>query len=317
MNNHTSYDYEMHKLAKVRSDRLAASLDDIYSNPSGPYKTNPAMALFRDDIPSLGKLSSNPGRYIAELLGIEDKDAPLILHIRASYPACSVASQWSDYRYHDIGHALLTAIIVKRMSAIYLPVHPHTAKVAVLAALVHDSHHTQTPDDDANIGRAVRFTGRLMKALCSDTSDTPNTPFNSRDDYDLCASIIRHTKYLRGQFPSALPNIAPVPLTHPATDKEIAQMAIRLVCEADLMMSATPAWPELGAMLALEAADGGDDTYLDMPEFCFKQYMFARDMVDIERIRFPEYVAAAKVVIKIHKEIADQDDGFESPDADI
>lgn len=316
MSNHTSYEYEMHKLANVRSNRLVSALDDIYSDPSGQYRTNPALALFRDNVPSLGKLSCNAGRYIAEVLDMDDKDAPLILYIKAAYPSLSDVSQWSDARYHDIGHALLTAIIVKRMAAIYLPEHPHTAKVAVLAALLHDAHHTQTPDDDDNIGRAVNFTGRLMRALFHDPVTSP-CGFDAHDDYDLCSSIIRYTKYRRGQFTFALPNIEPVPLTHKATDKEIANMAIRLVCEADLMMSATPAWPELGSMLALEAADRGDDTYLDMPEFCFKQYMFARDMVDIERIRFPENVAAAKVVIKMHKVVADQDDGLETPDADL
>jgi len=309
MSNYTNYWHEMQKLARKRASAITEALHIEYGNRNGLYRTSDATSMYRDGMPKGNSIQFDAARSIAELIGV-GKSEPIVTFIQSAYPE----GYPRDPVYHGLPHAVLTAAITKRLAEIYLPHHKHEAKVAVLAALLHDAHHTQTGNDNVNIDRATQFTYQLMHALYDNSEDD----FNAGSDCALITAVIAATKFVGGKFAVELPAIEAVALPADADYADVSNMVVRIVGEADLMMSATPEWPEFAAQLAYEeSAVNGSTQIFDPIYFAYKQYVFAKTLVDSGRLILPENVAAMRVVIAIHGTFTNQADLDDDLDDDI
>lgn len=298
MSTPTNYWHEMQKLARKRASAITEALHIEYGNRNSLYRTAEATRLHRDGMPKGTAIQFDAARYIADLIGTDSTDS-IVTFIKHAYPE----GYPNDPVYHGMPHAVLTATITKRLAEIYLPHHKHEAKVAVLAALLHDAHHTQTRDDSVNIGRATLFTHQLMHALY----DNCEGEFNAGADCALIIAVIEATKFVGGKFSVDLPAVDAVALRADADYADVSNMVVRIVGEADLMMSATPEWPEFAAQLAYEEAEvNGSTQILDPVYFAYKQYVFAKTLADSGRLLLPENVAAMKVVVAIHGTLSNQ-----------
>lgn len=305
--NPTNYEYEISRLTRARASFITETLKAAYDPKPGPYQSAESTKLYREGMPSCNYIQFESAKAIADVLGL-DTHAPVVDFIQRAYPE----GYPNHPVYHGITHAVLTAHIAKRLAAIYLPNHGRVARTVVLAALLHDAHHTQTPNDSVNIERAIHFTEHLMRALYGNVTDAE---FDAGDDLALVCAIIQATKFEGGVFTERLPVVNPVPLEAGATFADLYSMAVRIVGEADLMMSATPAWPEFAALLAYEADALNNSTQiLDPVFFSYRQWTFAHMQLKSGRIMLPENVAAMQIVIDIHKEISRAEDADDDPD---
>lgn len=288
------FDSHMYALAETRAKRVGATLAALYDAPNGLYRTSPDMALFRD-VPHQVNFCDDTRQMrtlLSELLPPSTSDFRLEL-LRA-LPT-------DPDRYHARLHAMLTAIISKRLAAIYLPHHPEVAAITVVAALLHDAHHTHEGNDFDNITRATQFVRMLISVYEGDCGLLGT--YEVAEVVDMIATIIRCTRFERGTFTSPLPDVAPVECAPDSSHIHLVRMATRIVGEADLMMSATTSWPVLATALALDASRSGNHDFLDLPTFAAKQYTFAKDQIESRRIKLPETIAALRVVMEIHSSI--------------
>ena len=282
------YEDAIHSLVQIRADRLEAALAPEYEAGSA-YWSNPVFAMFRDDIPSESDMEQRTCRTLAHHLGINDVQL-----------ATSITNSYSIYGYHGISHAILTGIIAKRLAEIYLPHHKDMQRVVILAALLHDAYHTHGKcDDTINIVLAQRF----MRNLVAVHGERLGYPTNTAQ---ICADSIVMTTFHDKNFPYAVPARAKgEPLPADATEPDQISMVKRILCESDLMMSATPLWPLLACVLAHDiATQTRYDDILDIQTFCATQTEFIRTSC-MQRLAFPETIAAMQEVLEMHSRVFD------------
>lgn len=278
----------IHDLATVRAQKIEAALMQVYCGDDSPYSRDQRVELFRDNMPTERDMEHHTASVLANHVGVNDPH--LISLVVDSYP---------NYGYHCLVHGVLTAIVVRRLCGIYLPYHTDMARVAVLAALFHDSFHTHGAlSDSENILRAQRYVHNVV-ALHGDRLGYP------KYTAQYVSNMLEITEWTAGAFPHDIPPSAIVPLDHRATlDAQLA-MATRIVAEADLMMSATPLWPALGSMIALDmSAANGNDANLDIEQFCRSQIYFI-ERTCLSRLRLGETREAAMAVAAMHRAVMD------------
>lgn len=282
------YEDAIHGLIRIRADVLEAAIEPEYKEGSA-YWSNPVFALFRDNMPSEADMEQRTCRTLALHLNIGD-----------SQLANAITNSYSIYGYHGISHAILTGIVAKRLAEIYLPHHPEMQRVVILAALLHDAYHTHGKcDDTINIVLAQRFTRNLV-AVCGERLGY------LEDTAEICNNAIAMTTFHNGNFPYAVPASAKgEPLPEDATRPDQISMVKRILCESDLMMSATPHWPLLACVLAHDiATQTRKDEILDITTFCATQTEFIRTSC-VQRLAFPETIAAMTEVLEIHNRVFD------------
>jgi hypothetical protein len=205
---------------------------------------------------------------------------------------------YTTYGYHCLSHGVLIAILTRRLCNIYLPYHPVMARVAVVAAMFHDSFHSHgaLPDSD-NVSRAQRYI-RNVVAVHGDSLGL------DIKEAQHISEILRLTEWTCGEFPHDIPESSLDPLAATATWEEQFALAARIVAEADLMMSATPFWPALGSVIAHDMATQGNDAHLDIETFCRAQIRFIEKGC-VGRVQLPENKAALQAVLDLHRIVLD------------
>lgn len=278
-----TFEEAIHGLTLVRAERLQAALATVYEEGTG-YWSNPVFALFRDGLPTEADMEQRTCRTLSKYLNINDGQL-----------ATEITDAYSHYGYHCLSHAILTAVIAKRLAEIYLPHHPDMQRIVILAALLHDAFHSHghLPDSE-NIQRAQRFTRHLMAVHGTRLGYPPSTE-------SICREAISLTEFNGAGFvvmpPASL--ACPSPVDPDAQLVDQINMVKRILCESDVMMSATPLWPVLGGVLAHDLAKFGHDAMLDVAEFCATQVQFTNTQV-LPRMVFKETCTALIAVREMH-----------------
>lgn len=282
------FEEAIHELATVRAKKIEAALMQVYYGDNSPYSRDPRVELFRDNMPTERDMEHHTASVLANHVGVNDPH--LISLVVDSYP---------NYGYHCLVHGVLTAIVVRRLCGIYLPYHNDMTRVAVLAALFHDSFHTHGAlSDSENIMRAQRYVHNVV-ALHGDRLGYP------KHTAQYVCNMLEITEWTAGAFPHDIPSSSIEPLGPTASCDAQLAMAMRIVAESDLMMSATPLWPALGSMIALDMSTAnGNDANLDIEQFCRSQIYFI-ERTCLPRLRLSETRDAAIAVAAMHRTVID------------
>lgn len=280
----------MYALSTVRATRLTEALAPHYG-PDSDYATNPVFALFRDNMPTEVEME----KFTAHTM-LSYFDYP---EARDAIMTTAIAGAYTDYGYHCIAHAILTGIIADRLAEKYLPHHPDTRRLVVLAALLHDAYHSHGRTEDyENIARAKLFIENLL-AVHGERLGLPH------DAVRRITSMIGLTQFNGTGFDYPLPAVDPVPVAEDAMAFTVQGMACRILGEADLVMSATPYWPKFAAVLAQDAATAKQVyKFLDLHTFCATQVEFIVSGM-LQRCTLPEIRDALNEVLQIHSRVLD------------
>lgn len=276
----------IHELAGVRSRKIEEALTAVYGG-GAPYWKDARLELFRVDLPTERDMEMHTANVLNTHAGIYDP------HLISLF-----TDSYTLYGYHCLSHGVLAAILTRRLCSIYLPYHQDIARVAVIAAMFHDSFHTHGAlSDSENISRAQRYV-RNVVALHGE-----RLGLHKKASQIIC-EILCLTEWTLGDFPYEIPKSPLEPLTSYATEDDQIAMAIRIVAEADLMMSATPFWPALGSVIAHDMSTQGNDANLDIETFCRAQIRFIEKGC-VKRVQLPENCAALQAVLDLHRIVLD------------
>ena len=276
----------IHELASIRSRHIEAALAEVYKE-GGPYWSDDRLELFRSDLPTERDMELHTASVLANHLGVYDP-----------HWVSMFTDSYTTYGYHCLSHGVLAAILTSRMCNIYLPYHPDMRRVAVVAAMFHDSFHSHgaLPDSE-NVSRAQRYI-RNVVAVHGDRMALGKSAAQT-----IC-EILRLTEWTLGEFPHDIPESSTEPLEVDASEEDQRTMAMRIVAEADLMMSATPFWPALGGVIAHDMSTTGNDANLDIETFCRAQMRFIEKGC-MTRVKLPENVLALQAVLDLHRIVFD------------
>lgn len=280
------YEDALHELASIRGRKLEFALAEVYKE-GAPYWKDERFELFRSDLPSEREMELHTASVLSNHVGIYDP------HWVAAF-----TDSYTTYGYHCLSHGVLAAILTRRMCNIYLPYHPDMARVAVVAAMFHDSFHSHGAlSDYDNVSRAQRYIRNVVAV------HGERIGLTDKSAQQIC-EILRLTEWTLGEFPHDIPESQLTHLGVVASKDEQFAMAARIVAEADLMMSATPFWPALGSVIAHDMAVGGNDAHLDIETFCRAQIRFIEKGC-MKRVRLPENKAALDAVVELHRIVLD------------